>query len=223
MRHILMTTALAGMLAGLPAFATTDTTAGSAAAVTAPEGYQASDIATLTFEELQGATVYDAKGKRVGEISDFVLAMDASGGTTDETTDETTGSTRGSRDPLGRRHPACPISRGPSRNTGPCRSRLAKLNFRALRVLLVNGLEPPEPAEQSNVPARHRSELHRGPVSAAGRTFARGRRNPAPRWRFGEPCRMQRQEPRRSAARVNRRKPVWIDVQVGTGTSTDAS
>lgn len=96
MKHLLLTTALVSLIAAVPVSAqTTDTTGAGTEATTGgtftpPEGYTPFETATLTVEDLQGATVYDANGESVGEISDFVFA---GGGVTGSATGTTTDST----------------------------------------------------------------------------------------------------------------------------------
>lgn len=91
MKKLLLTTALVTLIAAMPVTAqTTDPATGDAATTgtfTPPEGYTQFEVSTLTVEDLRGATIYDANGESVGEISDFVLA----GGTTTPTPDTTTG------------------------------------------------------------------------------------------------------------------------------------
>jgi hypothetical protein len=56
-----------------------------------PEGYQSAAAESLTFQDLMGATVYDTRGESIGDISDFVMAVDpATGGTTGAATTDTT-------------------------------------------------------------------------------------------------------------------------------------
>ena len=87
MKNLLLTTALVGMIATVPLYAqtesgsasdttttgTTDTGSSTMAAVTPPEGYTPFEATVLTIEELRGATIYDANGESVGDISDFVF------------------------------------------------------------------------------------------------------------------------------------------------------
>lgn len=114
MKTLLLTTALVSLIAAMPVMAQTEgdttTMTGSTGTFTPPEGYTAFDATTLTVDDLQGATIYDANGESVGSISDFVLTgaesgtsgaagMDASGGVSDTgstTTDTTDGTTSGS-------------------------------------------------------------------------------------------------------------------------------
>jgi hypothetical protein len=96
MKHLLLTTALVSLIAAAPLSAQTTNTAGDTAGdaagtgtgtmFTPPEGYTAFESATLTVEDLQGATVYDANGESVGEISDFVFAGGGSSATATGTT-----------------------------------------------------------------------------------------------------------------------------------------
>lgn len=92
MKHLLLTTALVSLIAAAPLSAQTTDTTGDAAGTgtgtmfTPPEGYTAFESATLTVEDLQGATVYDANGGSVGEISDFVFAGGGSSATATGTT-----------------------------------------------------------------------------------------------------------------------------------------
>lgn len=51
-------------------------TAQTAPATVPPEGYAAVDVQTLTADDVQGATVFDAEDKRIGEVSDLVLSAD---------------------------------------------------------------------------------------------------------------------------------------------------
>ena len=120
MQKLLLTTALVSLIAAMPVTAQTatddtTTTGTMTGTFTPPEVYTAFDATTLTVDDLQGATIYDANGESVGEISDFVLGdgmtgstgaaagtgMDASGGvsdtgtTTAPATDPTSGDTTG--------------------------------------------------------------------------------------------------------------------------------
>lgn len=73
MKRLLMTTALMTVLAA-PLAAQQDRMA-------TPEGYAPyEDISRLTLDDLQGATVYDANGDTLGEISDIVLSTGAADG-----------------------------------------------------------------------------------------------------------------------------------------------
>ena len=96
MKNILLTTALVSLIAAVPLHAqtasgtdtgtgttddtlvtgTTETTTG--ATVTPPEGYTQFETTALTSDELEGATIYDANGESVGEISDFVFESSGS-------------------------------------------------------------------------------------------------------------------------------------------------
>ena len=104
MKDLLLTTAIISLLAAAPVVAqTTDATTGVAdtattdqvIAITPPEGYSPFDSMTLTTEDMTGASVYDPNGNVVGEISDFVLATDAAGGTTTALTTTDTMATTG--------------------------------------------------------------------------------------------------------------------------------
>lgn len=70
MRKIMLTTALATILAAGPLMAQES---GMPADFAPPEGFSQAGFETLTFEDLRGATLYDAAGETVGEVSDFVL------------------------------------------------------------------------------------------------------------------------------------------------------
>lgn len=56
---------------------TTDTA--TTASITPPEGYTEYDRTALTSDDLQGATVYDANGESVGEITELVMASTTTG------------------------------------------------------------------------------------------------------------------------------------------------
>lgn len=57
----------------------TGTDVGATATITPPEGYTEYDRMALTSEDLQGATVYDANGESVGEITELVMASTTTG------------------------------------------------------------------------------------------------------------------------------------------------
>ncbi|QUS36814.1 PRC-barrel domain-containing protein [Falsirhodobacter algicola] len=61
-----------GMDAPTPAPGMDDTTAGSDPSMATPEGYAPVDMATLTADQLDGATVYDQNEADVGEISEVM-------------------------------------------------------------------------------------------------------------------------------------------------------
>lgn len=87
MRKILITTALLTAMWTMPVLAQS----GMPADFVPPEGYQSAVAESLTFQELMGATVYDTRGESIGDISDFVIAVDpATGGTTGAATTDTT-------------------------------------------------------------------------------------------------------------------------------------
>ena len=50
--------------------------AATTGAMTVPEGYAAVDTAVLTADDVQGAPVYDAENKQIGEVSELVLSAD---------------------------------------------------------------------------------------------------------------------------------------------------
>lgn len=95
MKHMLLTTALVSLITAMPLSAqTAETTTGTASETyttgtfVPPAGYTPFEPNTLTVDDLQGATVYDANGQSVGDISDFVFA---GGGATGSATGSTTG------------------------------------------------------------------------------------------------------------------------------------
>lgn len=113
MRHLLLTTALISVIAAVPLRAQTNTDAGNTAAATdadtqldtgtadtagftPPEGFTEFETASLTAEDLQGATIYDANGESVGEITDFVF--DTGVASTTDTASTTTGGTTATED-----------------------------------------------------------------------------------------------------------------------------
>ena len=69
MKNMLLTTALVSLIAAMPVSAQT-----ADGTFMPPEGYTQFESSTLTIENLQGATVYDANGDSVGSISDFIFA-----------------------------------------------------------------------------------------------------------------------------------------------------
>lgn len=79
MKKLLMTTAL------LTALAVAATAQQARDGMIVPEGYSAfDDFSVLTFDSLEGATVYDVNGESIGNISDIVLDMqDGTQGMTD--------------------------------------------------------------------------------------------------------------------------------------------
>jgi hypothetical protein len=84
MKKLLMTTALLTALAGTLAAqeGTPD--------IMVPEGFAAyEDTARLTFDDLNGATVYDRNGEAMGEISDIVFASQPADTTVQPDTDAT--------------------------------------------------------------------------------------------------------------------------------------
>jgi hypothetical protein len=90
MRKILITTALLTAMSTMPVLAQSSMPAD----FVPPEGYQSAAADTLTFQDLTGATVYDTRGESIGDISDFVMAVDpAMGGTTGAATTDTTTAT----------------------------------------------------------------------------------------------------------------------------------
>ena len=108
MTKFMLTTALStvlstAMLSGLAlgAYAQTTTTEAPASPMpdfVAPDGYaRFEDRAALSVVDLQGATIYDATGETVGEISDLVLTTSGAGATmpTDSTTGRVTDTTTG--------------------------------------------------------------------------------------------------------------------------------
>jgi hypothetical protein len=87
MRKILITTALLTAMSTMPVLAQS----GMPADFVPPEGYQSATAESLTFQDLMGATVYDTRGESIGDISDFVMAVDpATGGTTGAASTDTT-------------------------------------------------------------------------------------------------------------------------------------
>lgn len=74
MRKFLLTTALLTAMSTMPALAQS----AMPDDFVAPDGYQSAAADTLTFQDLMGATVYDVRGESIGDISDFVMAIDPS-------------------------------------------------------------------------------------------------------------------------------------------------
>jgi len=61
--------------AGAPAFAQTAATP-SAVVVVAPEGYTIAEFASVTPEQMKGATIYDSEGNTAGTITDLIVGPD---------------------------------------------------------------------------------------------------------------------------------------------------